>query len=109
MTSRVETAREDLAALASQAREPGWRSQYDEPVLSPSIGLEQEATAITAYPMYFVPALLRTAEYAHATMRSIERKMDRAVLEQRVEARMRRQDLLERPSPPRCCAPHWTR
>jgi transcriptional regulator with XRE-family HTH domain len=91
----------ELADLARQAREPGWWSQYDEPVLSPYIGLEQEAVAISAYSMYFVPALLQTSNYARVTMRSIERKMDPAVLDQRVEARLRRQELLERRMPPR--------
>jgi len=91
----------ELAALARLGREPGWWSQYDEPVLSPYIGLEQEAVAISAYSMYFVPALLQTSDYARATMRAIERKMDPAVLDQRVEARLRRQELLDQQTPPR--------
>ena len=65
----------ELVNLAGRAREPGWWSQYDEPVLSPYIGLEQEAIAITAYSMYYVPALLQSGDYARATIRSIERKM----------------------------------
>jgi transcriptional regulator with XRE-family HTH domain len=91
----------ELMELARLAREPGWWSQYDEPVLSPYIGLEQEAVAISAYSMYFVPALLQTSDYARVTIRGIERKMDPAVLNQRVEARLRRQELLEREAPPR--------
>lgn len=91
----------ELMDLARQAREPGWWSQYDEPVLSPYIGLEQEAVVISAFSMYHVPALLQTDEYARVTMRGIERKMDPAVLDQRVEARLRRQELLEQPAPPR--------
>jgi transcriptional regulator with XRE-family HTH domain len=92
---------DELMELARLAREPGWWSQYDEPVLSPYIGLEQEAVAISAYSMYFVPALLQTSDYARVTIRGIERKMDPAVLNQRVEARLRRQELLERETPPR--------
>ncbi len=92
---------DELVALAGQAREPGWWSQFDEPILSPYLGLEQEATAITAYSMYVVPALLQTSEYARVTIRSVERKIDPAVLEQRVEARLRRQELFSRPAPPR--------
>jgi transcriptional regulator with XRE-family HTH domain len=91
----------ELADLARQAREPGWWSQYDEPFLSPYIGLEQEAIAISAYSMYYVPALLQTDEYARVIMRAIERKMDPAVLDQRVEARLRRQQLLNQQHPPR--------
>ncbi len=91
---------DELMALASQAREPGWWNQYDE-ILSPYVGLEQEAAAITAYSMSSVPALIQTDEYARATVKSVERKMDPAVLNQRVEARLRRQELLDRPDPPR--------
>lgn len=92
---------DELMDLARLAREPGWWSQYDAPVLSPYIGLEQEAVAISAYSMYFVPALLQTSDYARVTIRGIERKMDPAVLDQRVEARLRRQELLNHDKPPR--------
>jgi transcriptional regulator with XRE-family HTH domain len=98
----TDPAQEDeLMKLASQAREPGWWTQYDEPLLSPLLGLEQEAVAITSFSMYYVPALLQTVDYARAITRGVERKMDPEILEQRVEARMKRQQLLERPAPPR--------
>jgi transcriptional regulator with XRE-family HTH domain len=92
---------DELMKLASQAREPGWWTQYDEPALSPLLGLEQEAVAITSFSMYYVPALLQTSDYGRAITRGIERKMDPEVLEQRVEVRLRRQQLLDRPAPPR--------
>ena len=92
---------DELMALAREAREPGWWTQYDEPVLSPLLGLEQEAAAITCFSNYLVPAQLQTADYARAIMRSIERRMDPDVLDRRVEARLRRQQLLERQAPPR--------
>jgi len=91
----------EFMELARQAREPGWWTKYDEPILSPYIGLEQEAVAITAFSMYYVPALLQTGDYARATIKSIERKMDPAVLDQRVEARLHRQQLLDQEAPPR--------
>jgi transcriptional regulator with XRE-family HTH domain len=90
-----------LMDLARQAREPGWWSRYDDLRLDPFIGLEQEAAAITSYTMYYVPSLLQTAEYARVVIRAIERKMDSRVLSQRVEARIRRQKLLELPNPAR--------
>jgi transcriptional regulator with XRE-family HTH domain len=92
---------DELMELARQAREAGWWTQYDEPILSPLLGLEQEAAAITSFSMYYVPALLQTADYARAIIRGIERKLDAAVLDQRVEARLRRQQLLEQETPPR--------
>lgn len=68
---RVPELEPELAAVARLAHEPGWWSQYDEPVLSPYIGLEQEAVAISAYSMYYVPALLQTSDYARVTMRAM--------------------------------------
>jgi len=92
---------DELMDLARRAREPGWWTKYDEAILSPYIGLEQEAVAITAFSMHWVSALLQTSDYARATIKGIERKIDPAVLEQRIEARLRRQELLERQTPPR--------
>jgi transcriptional regulator with XRE-family HTH domain len=96
-----EEATAELMALARQAREAGWWTQYDDPVLSPLLGLEQEAAAITSFSMYYVPALLQTEDYARAIIRGIEPKMDPAVLDQRVAARAHRQGLLTRSRPPR--------
>jgi Domain of unknown function (DUF5753) len=87
--------------LIELAREPGWWSQYDESVLSAYLRLEQEAVAISAYSMYFVPEVLQTSDYARVTIRGIERKMDPAVLDQRVEASLRRQEFLDQETPPR--------
>jgi Domain of unknown function (DUF5753) len=50
--------------------------------------------------MYYVPALLQTAEYARAIIRGIERKIDPAALDQRIDARLHRQRLLEQARPP---------
>jgi transcriptional regulator with XRE-family HTH domain len=65
-----------LMELASQAREPGWWSRFDNLGLDPYIGLEQDAVAITSYSMYYVPPLLQTADYARAVIRGIGRKME---------------------------------
>jgi len=92
---------DDLMSLARQAREPGWWTQYDDLNLSPYIGLEQEAAAITSFSMYYVPPLLQTADYARAIIKGIAPKIDPKILDQRVEARLRRQQLLERAAPPR--------
>jgi transcriptional regulator with XRE-family HTH domain len=91
----------ELMDLARQAREPGWWTRYDDLGLSPYIGLEQEATSITHYSMYFLPGLLQTEDYARAIIKGIAPKIDPRILEQRVEARMRRQQILEQENPPR--------
>jgi transcriptional regulator with XRE-family HTH domain len=92
---------DELMELARQARQAGWWTRYDEPVLSPLLGLEQEAVAITSFSMYHVPALLQSGDYARAIIKGIERKIEPGVLDQRVEARLRRQQLLEQDTPPR--------
>ena len=96
-----QAAADELMNLARQAREPGWWTQYDDLRLDPYIGLEQEAIAITSFSMYYVPPLLQTGDYARAIIKGISRKIDPRILEQRTEVRLRRQQLLEKESPPR--------
>jgi transcriptional regulator with XRE-family HTH domain len=91
----------ELMSLARGAREPGWWTQYEDLKLDPLIGLEQEAAAITCYSMYYLPALLQTEDYARAIIKIIAPKIDPAIHEQRVEARLRRQQVLERVDRPR--------
>jgi transcriptional regulator with XRE-family HTH domain len=90
----------ELMDLARMAREPGWWTKYSDLNME-YIGLEQEAVAITCFTMYCVPGLLQTEAYARAVIHSIEPKIDPKILDERVEARLRRQDVLLRESPPR--------
>lgn len=91
----------DLMELAREARQPGWWTKFDDLKITPYIGMEQAATAITNFGMYFVPALLQTEDYARAIIKGIAPKIDEAILGQRVEARMMRQKLLQAPKPPK--------
>jgi transcriptional regulator with XRE-family HTH domain len=90
----------ELMSLARGAREPGWWTKYEDLDLDPYIGLEQDAIAITCFSMYYMPGLLQTVDYARAIIRAIAPKMDPEIHRQRVEARMKRQLLLEE-DPPR--------
>jgi transcriptional regulator with XRE-family HTH domain len=96
-----EPASAELMDLARGAREQGWWTQYLDLKLDPLIGLEEEASAITCYSMYYLPALLQTEDYARAIIRIIAPQMQPDVHEQRVEARLRRQRLLEKANRPR--------
>lgn len=91
----------ELMNLAKEAREPGWWTTYTDLRISSLIGLEQEATTITCFGMYFIPALLQTEDYATAIIKGVLPRVDPEILRQRVEARMRRQRILERAKPPR--------
>ena len=90
-----------LMRLARGAREPVWWTKYEDLDLYPYIGLEQDATAITCFSVYYMPGLLQTADYARAVIKAIAPKMAPEITQQRVEARMRRQQLLEDDDPPR--------
>ena len=91
----------ELMELAREARQPGWWTKYDDLKIAPYFGMEQAATAITSFGMYYVPALLQTEDYARAIIKGIAPKIDEGILGQRVEARMMRQKLLQAPKPPK--------
>jgi transcriptional regulator with XRE-family HTH domain len=91
----------ELMSLARGAREQGWWTKYEDLNLDPYIGLEQEAVAITCYSMSYIPGLLQTASYADNIIRAVAPKMDERIAGQRVEARLRRQQVLEKPNRPR--------
>jgi len=92
---------DELMSLAREAREPAWWTQYDDLDLELLIGLEQEAEDITCYSMSYIPGLLQTEEYARGIIRTVAPKMDPHIVHQRTEARLRRQQLLEKNDPPR--------
>lgn len=95
-----ESATAELMNLVKEARAQGWWTQYEDLNLDPYLGLEQEAIAITCYAMHYVPALLQTEDYCRTIIKSIARRIDPAIHEQRVEVRMKRQQLLEKDNRP---------
>ena len=96
-----ESTSDEFMNLARGAREQVWWTQYEDLKLDPYLGLEQVATAITSYTMYYIPALLQTEEYTKTIIKAIAPKMDPDILLQRVEVRMRRQQRLEEDNRPR--------
>ncbi len=96
----AETSAE-LMKLAREARQQGWWTKYDDLRISPYIGMEQAATAITYFGMYFFPPLLQSEDYARAIIKGIAPKIEEDILGQRVEARIMRQKLLSQPKPPK--------
>jgi transcriptional regulator with XRE-family HTH domain len=92
---------DQLMELAQGAHGQVWWTQYEDIELGPYLGLEQVASAITSYSTYYVPALLQTEDYTRKIINTIAPRMDSDVLKQRVEVRMRRQEVLEDDSRPR--------
>jgi transcriptional regulator with XRE-family HTH domain len=91
--------RDRLMALAREGKQRGWWQQYDLPYAT-YVGLEAEAASISSFDTAVVPGLLQVDGYARAVFESGDPPLDPVVLEQRVEARMRRQVLLTRDDGP---------
>jgi len=91
----------DLMELARGAYQSGWWTKYDDLKIAPLIGLEQDASAITSFGMYFFPALLQSERYARAIIKGIAPKIEEKILDQRVKARMERQQRLYEAKPPK--------
>lgn len=95
---RDETERERLMTLAREGKQQGWWQSYDLPY-SMYVGLESEAVSIKDYDSAVIPGLLQTPDYARAMFKSplpepALPEITDDVIEQRVAARLRRQDLL---------------
>lgn len=103
--SRLYQVTDEMAAelmeLAQEARKAGWWTQYSDLQLSPYVGLEENATVINYFSMYFLHGLVQTDEYARAIIKGMTPKIREDIFEQRVEARRKRQELLNRENPPR--------
>jgi transcriptional regulator with XRE-family HTH domain len=92
----TDTAERDrLMALAREGKQRAWWQQYDLPYAT-YVGLETEAATISDYNTDIVPGPLQTEAYARAIFEAADPPLDHAAIEQRTEARMRRQALLTR-------------
>lgn len=92
---------DEFMTIAREARDQEWWTQFEDLNLDPYLGLEEVASAITSYTMYYIPALLQTEEYTRVIIETIAPRMDPGILQQRVEVRMRRQGRLEEADRPR--------
>lgn len=63
------------------------------------IGYEQEAVALSSYENQVLPGLLQTGKYARATFLNDLPSLNKETIEQRVEARVERQEVLHRDVP----------
>ncbi|UNZ16498.1 helix-turn-helix transcriptional regulator [Streptomyces sp. 891-h] len=102
-----EQEREEYLELARQAGSPGWWQKYND-VMSPwfdrLLGLEEAASMIRTYEVQFVPGLLQTRDYAREVIRLGHPRDDGRRSERRIELRMERQTILDKPHAPRLWA-----
>ncbi|MCL2582475.1 MAG: helix-turn-helix domain-containing protein [Streptosporangiales bacterium] len=98
--------REALLRLAREANTPGWWQGYSDILphwVEPYFGLEAAASFIRSWELQFVPGLLQTPDYARAIIRLGNATSEEDVV-RRAEARLARQDILNREDPPRLWA-----
>jgi hypothetical protein len=90
--------------LARDASKPGWWHGYDDVLPSwfrTLIGLEEAATLIRGYDPQSVPGLLQTPDYARASVATGFPDATEQEVTRRVDLRLARQHILDRPDPPR--------
>jgi hypothetical protein len=94
--------RQRLLALARQANTPGWWHRYGDVLpnwFQSYLGLEAAASLIRTYEVQFVPGLLQTADYARSVVLLGHGRARPEEIDRRVDLRMRRQNILDRPEP----------
>ena len=99
--------RSEVLALARQTSAPNWWANYGDILpawFETYIGLESAALTIRTFEVQFVPGLFQTEDYARAVTRLGHHSATAEEIERRVALRMKRQDLLTRPEPPRVWA-----
>ncbi len=93
---------EALVALARQARRPGWWKGMEEALpegFSAHLELETTARMVRTYESQLVPGLWQTEDYVRAVFRAASVTSTSEEIEQRVQIRMRRQQIWTRESP----------
>jgi transcriptional regulator with XRE-family HTH domain len=90
--------REKLEQLMREAKKPGWWVAYGDALDGALPAFEDEASEISCYEPNFVPGLLQTRDYAVTLLRSYP-FLTATEVERKVEARLKRQQILTRESP----------
>jgi transcriptional regulator with XRE-family HTH domain len=98
-----EGLRSKFLTLVHQSNAPDWWAKYSDILpdwFETYLGFEAAAETIRSFEIQFVHGLFQTEEYARAVTR-LRRKPAVDEIERRVALRLKRQDLLSRPNPPR--------
>ena len=99
-----EQVRSGLFDLARQANSPGWWAKYGDILpdwFEAYLGLEAAASVIRTFELQFVNGLFQTADYARAVALIGHLPATADEIDRRVSLRMKRQELLRAPDPPR--------
>ncbi|KOG56196.1 DNA-binding protein [Streptomyces griseoflavus] len=96
-----------IDALASMAEEriSGWWEDYRGDLSGGALDLselEHHAVALRSVQIMHMPGLLQSEEYARAVFAEAVPPLEPATLRRRLSHRLRRRDVLDRPTPPAC-------
>jgi transcriptional regulator with XRE-family HTH domain len=94
--------RDYLTALCRDAGKQGWLRPYHSDLpeeYTAYISFEDEAQSVRNYESLFIPGLLQTEAYARAVIRGVLPMASQQEVEDRVQARMERQQVLTRANP----------
>ncbi len=94
--------RDEILALSREADVQGWLRPYHSELpeqYTTYISFEDEAASVSNYESLFVPGLLQTEDYALAVVRGVLPSASAKEVEQRVQARMERQQVLAKADP----------
>ncbi|WP_236567722.1 MULTISPECIES: helix-turn-helix transcriptional regulator [unclassified Nocardiopsis] len=94
--------RNELLALTKNSGQQGWLETYPSELpteYTNYILFESEARTVRNYESLFVPGLLQTEDYARAVIRGTLPLATHEQVEDRVRARLQRQELLHKPEP----------
>jgi transcriptional regulator with XRE-family HTH domain len=91
--------RERLMSLAREGKQRAWWQDLALPYAT-YVGLEAEASSLSDYNTDIVTGLLQVEGYARALFAVTEPPLESTVIEQRIEARLKRQILLEQSAGP---------
>jgi len=98
-----EKTRSGLVTLTRQANTPGWWSKYGDIMadwFEAYLGLETAASVIRTFELQFVHGLFQTEDYARAVTMLGHTSAPAQEIDRRVSLRLKRQDLLNGPTPP---------
>ncbi|WP_405898855.1 helix-turn-helix domain-containing protein [Streptomyces sp. NBC_00727] len=96
---------EEAVALAQRSREPGWvqRAGLARPSYTDFIDYERTADYVRSFQNSLIAGLLQTPDYARAVISAAPSTLEHDEVEALVMARIKRQEVLQRPEPPRVC------
>jgi transcriptional regulator with XRE-family HTH domain len=98
----TEPQRTDLLTLSRGAEHQGWMQPYHAELpeeYATYIAFEAEARTLRNYESLYIPGLLQTEDYARAVITGTLPMASQTEVEQRVRARMERQELLRGDDP----------